>query len=1583
MFMFHSDDSDLPTRLLPIENVNLHIKEAKREAEIQTCLDEYFKCFKFKPIIFLRYATNVESVFRQLTKIEEEELHKVFIALLAPFLFHQRNKEDILKQLSDYIRSAFHLDFDLKFEEITTEQETKIFNLVELIGEILLEVFQWFNPLSTNLAKSFSILVDCKETSKIIILAKPVCERVHGISSDSRVAVCAFVILTCYYCQSKNYVLADLYSEENDGVELKKVDDEKQLRIQYFDCILKQNPFDYQIHVEFAKAFLTLNCNSYAKWAAYKAIIISPSYIDSYPVYFEARFHKIAHSTIIRKAVIKLSEEIEIFAGDKYKDFKFMEDWAYYLNSSKKLFELDVTLKPSTRVLNKLLKQADSINHLNPSSNTNRKTNPNFKSNMNSGKPLAVLTTKNIIEENTGSIVNNFKDSGETSNLIKAPEKKSKKKRSDKASFKKVAKEGSEAYCQSSFLVAIQKYELALNIVTEKGYSELNLSILDVVTLKYCFAISCIYKHTKEYIMKGLNYLAAIINDYPKVSFPLAYFGQAVGLMSQNRFTEAKYPLTTLLSIFEKNVQFFTLCYPGSNKVIEESVQTTLKEKVDNFMAKCRSPPPPDGICCYESDCADHYNKIYYNDPDFVGFARVTCSDRCHLYFHYDCWENVKDEKKLRRKKDFEEMTCVTPDCKGRFLKIEFVGADGIARKEPMISNELKGKPDKETRTPPLQLSKLKKETKKTSRDSYNPLPRRCRTNSDVSDDNISVVSLNSPISDFNEVVPDLRVDGVPLCKKKLDLTEPASSFKKPKKSTSSKIVIIPEFKIVSSDRSEELVRDNVNDNITNSFETSYLNNNHLNETFDEFQYLSNACDEESLKESVLSYLENFVHNKGTPVKIDDASLLDELNSFPVEAQAYIVKSGGIENLLKNSKKLLVLGRNIVAQENKNLDHLHLFTTKNVKEVDRFNHIDNGIHNGGLYRTTSYSFGLQSNSYRDRKAHLTFSSSEKLTKLSDDNCEPHADRNSVNGDLKRITYADLVSGMCGDCDAIENCETITQHSQIVNQTMKTFSSLNSTDQLEICYLITTIANISSETNKRLSSDNKVIRNFFKDFNNTYVTMKKNEVIENEKFENLKHEKETIQRKLEYAKKEILTLQTENQKLFAKKATMLEEISVFLEAYKRDQVGIKDRLYNIQSEKENLAEENKKLKELIQSLKNDGKKLFDDNAKMAIEHTKKMNESTETIKLLEQERNSLKAELQNWTINRATFTNNERMDSRFMPTSSIPRIQGRPYYPVANGISHQYQSFHRDPFSTHPPGYIPKLPLLPTPTYFSPVLIRPESLFSRQVFDCDNLPSISQQSLKISKQSNNTNELISDSNLSNQTDLKHEKTLVSETAYELPTLIKPSSVKNINVENANPPGGMQLNLSSVYPTNKQSGAVGISYASAVTRQSTDEDSFGKYWRIIQLVQPEFPNLKRDDFLRHFYKIRRDYGNTFSRMRFRDIISKLRQEINNKNIDKGAVSKLPVSSLSSLGLGSFSEASCAWKNLPQPGSMFDSESEYADEICAICHESMIDKLHRLRCGHVHHLKCLEGWYKLQSTCPICREHCPLTDDFPPLK
>ncbi|PIO28934.1 hypothetical protein AB205_0146830 [Aquarana catesbeiana] len=81
----------------------------------------------------------------------------------------------------------------------------------------------------------------------------------------------------------------------------------------------------------------------------------------------------------------------------------------------------------------------------------------------------------------------------------------------------------------------------------------------------------------------------------------------------------------------------------------------------------------------------------------------------------------------------------------------------------------------------------------------------------------------------------------------------------------------------------------------------------------------------------------------------------------------------------------------------------------------------------------------------------------------------------------------------------------------------------------------------------------------------------------------------------------------------------------------------------------------------------------------------------------------------------------------------------------------------------------------------------------------------------------------------------------------------------------------------------------------------------------------------------------------------------------------------------------QAKQPWKvvNLGNKNKWQNDLESFNEDPCIICHDELKQNpVHKLDCGHYFHKHCIKTWLNTQSTCPTCREHALLPEDFPVL-
>ncbi|XP_036205976.1 E3 ubiquitin-protein ligase DZIP3 isoform X7 [Myotis myotis] len=163
------------------------------------------------------------------------------------------------------------------------------------------------------------------------------------------------------------------------------------------------------------------------------------------------------------------------------------------------------------------------------------------------------------------------------------------------------------------------------------------------------------------------------------------------------------------------------------------------------------------------------------------------------------------------------------------------------------------------------------------------------------------------------------------------------------------------------------------------------------------------------------------------------------------------------------------------------------------------------------------------------------------------------------------------------------------------------------------------------------------------------------------------------------------------------------------------------------------------------------------------------------------------------------------------------------------------------------------------------------------------------------------------------------------------------------------------------------------------------------RIIDRLKTAFPQQSRKELTDFLRKVKDAHGNSLPGLTFDDIVYKISQFIEPKRSQSQGKSVPSGSCVSHSHPPPQSSAAQppkpAWRPLSSQGPVtwegannLDDEGE-EDEPCVICHENLSpENLSVLPCAHKFHSQCIRPWLMQQGTCPTCRLHVLLREDFP---
>jgi hypothetical protein len=189
--------------------------------------------------------------------------------------------------------------------------------------------------------------------------------------------------------------------------------------------------------------------------------------------------------------------------------------------------------------------------------------------------------------------------------------------------------------------------------------------------------------------------------------------------------------------------------------------------------------------------------------------------------------------------------------------------------------------------------------------------------------------------------------------------------------------------------------------------------------------------------------------------------------------------------------------------------------------------------------------------------------------------------------------------------------------------------------------------------------------------------------------------------------------------------------------------------------------------------------------------------------------------------------------------------------------------------------------------------------------------------------------------------------------------------------------------------------GMQQDNAVKAVSSNNVDVKNSDKITMKISSKFPQMMRSDVERYVNEIRAERGGKLSGSTVRQISDRIKVLVERDQAaatsgSSGVTAASSIPPPTSRLMGFLGNSALSGRR-PSPTSSLatassDSGREEADDddaMCVICHEELASqKTSRLDCGHIYHMECVRKWFKEQSTCPTCRNHALLPDDFPAL-
>ncbi|XP_011609465.2 E3 ubiquitin-protein ligase TTC3 isoform X1 [Takifugu rubripes] len=259
---------------------------------------------------------------------------------------------------------------------------------------------------------------------------------------------------------------------------------------------------------------------------------------------------------------------------------------------------------------------------------------------------------------------------------------------------------------------AEQAFHKALVLLGTTTPKDLGLSTHDVLLLLYGHASALTAIGKQEKLAEAQGILKKMESYEERMFQCLVFYGIGRVFVRENRFAVALQPFLDSLHMVQNHIMPGKLTWPFTKEVVMETQPDYLKGLLEDAISSCKFPPNPDAICRSEKCLGKP--EIYLTDPDFKGFIRIRCCQKCVVEYHMTCWKSYKTLSSCEKnEKEFLQGPCLTPDCIGQICSVEIFDHIGKVKckfKETILKAEKQKKPKLTQKCSSLKKLKSKEE---------------------------------------------------------------------------------------------------------------------------------------------------------------------------------------------------------------------------------------------------------------------------------------------------------------------------------------------------------------------------------------------------------------------------------------------------------------------------------------------------------------------------------------------------------------------------------------------------------------------------------------------------------------------------------------------------------------------------------------------------------------------------------------------------------------------------------------------------------------------------------------------------------
>ncbi|XP_066594352.1 uncharacterized protein [Prorops nasuta] len=244
-----------------------------------------------------------------------------------------------------------------------------------------------------------------------------------------------------------------------------------------------------------------------------------------------------------------------------------------------------------------------------------------------------------------------------------------------------------ECFIKGDYETSSNYYKAVLNLLLT-GKENPNLPC-DQNIIKYMLCVSLSESDDLSDLTEALRRLLmlekAIVDTFPTI-----YYALGKVHLKLYRFDYASKVIRDGISVLSGNIEFQPVNIPGTSTVIKETTKEGLMDSLLILKKKCEKWNQPDGLCNL-TECRNYsefyvpMKHIYFSDPAFTRMIVTNCNNQyasCCQKYHDTCWSYIMNKVSVKSDEEMIGQPCLGNHSSDTFpsviRQIKIYGSKGV-----------------------------------------------------------------------------------------------------------------------------------------------------------------------------------------------------------------------------------------------------------------------------------------------------------------------------------------------------------------------------------------------------------------------------------------------------------------------------------------------------------------------------------------------------------------------------------------------------------------------------------------------------------------------------------------------------------------------------------------------------------------------------------------------------------------------------------------------------------------------------------------------------------------------------------------